>query len=142
METDRYQGSREGRLQERQHPFSNQEDTQYSGERGRVVYLKDDSAWVDQQVGSESDSCTYSSREEAIESAQERLRRNGGGELIIRGRDGNIEKMMRIEPGGDDQESRASIGRGTEAEASFGVGAQEVSGGGTNRPVKDKNKNR
>lgn len=48
-------------------------------------------------------SALYPTKAEAIDRAREIVRNLGGGEVVVRGRDGNIRDEFTVPPGNDDR---------------------------------------
>ncbi|MDT8304802.1 MAG: DUF2188 domain-containing protein [Anaerolineae bacterium] len=62
----------------------------------RIVYRKENGKWADEAVGAERAATLFDTQEEAINSARARLERGTGGELIIKGEDGQIRRKLTI----------------------------------------------
>jgi hypothetical protein len=58
----------------------------------RIVYRKENGKWADEAVGAQRAAALFATQAEAIDSARQRLERGGGGELTIKGEDGQIRK--------------------------------------------------
>lgn len=69
--------------------------------RDRMVYKRDDGAWVNKRNDSERPSTIHNTQKEAEQAAREMLRNQGGGELITKGVDGKIRSKDTIAPGND-----------------------------------------
>lgn len=62
----------------------------------RIVYRRDDGMWVDKRVDAEKAASAHETQAEAIRAAHDRLENSGGGELIVKGRDGQIRSKDTI----------------------------------------------
>ncbi len=67
----------------------------------RIVYRRSDGKWVNKRVGAERATSIHDTQREAVERARSNLQRHGGGELIVKGRDGKIRSKDTIAPGRD-----------------------------------------
>jgi hypothetical protein len=72
-----------------------------SKDRDRIVYRSIEGDWVNKRLDSEKASSRHPKQSDAIETAREMLRNQGGGELIVKGEDGKIRSKDTIEPGND-----------------------------------------
>ena len=70
------------------------------GKNDRIVYRKGDE-WVNKRNDSDRASTKHDTQREAIKSANEMLRNQGGGELTVKGEDGRIRSKDTIAPGND-----------------------------------------
>lgn len=68
--------------------------------RDRTVYRKPD-GWAEKRNDSGRAGGIYRTQEKAIDAARRSLKREGGGELVIIGRDGKIRSKDTIAPGRD-----------------------------------------
>lgn len=66
----------------------------------RMVYQRPD-GWVNKRNDADRASSVHSTQAEAIEAAHRNLENQGGGELIVKGRDGQIRSKDTIPPGND-----------------------------------------
>ena len=66
----------------------------------RIVYRKD-GEWINKKVDADRASSVHGTQGEADAAARGMLRNSGGGELIIKGRDGKIRDKDTIAPGND-----------------------------------------
>ena len=66
--------------------------------RDRIIYRKAD-GWAEKRNDSSLSAGVYKTQAEAIEAAKETLYKQGGGELIVIGRDGRIRSKDTIPPG-------------------------------------------
>jgi hypothetical protein len=69
--------------------------------KDRTVYRRDDGTWVNQRNDSERASTLHSTQKEAEKAAKEMLKNQGGGELTIKGVDGQIRSKDTIGPAHD-----------------------------------------
>jgi hypothetical protein len=67
----------------------------------RDVVQRDDGTWAITKPGSQRASATAATQSEAIQRGSEILHRDGGGELRIHGKDGQIRDQRTIAPGHD-----------------------------------------
>jgi len=67
----------------------------------RIVYQREDSAWVNKKQDAERASGLHDTQAGAVDEAKQMLQNSGGGELIIKGRDGKIRSKDTIAPGND-----------------------------------------
>jgi len=73
-----------------------------SKDRDRTVFRRtDDKKWADKRTDASRPAGLYDTQRQAEDAARERLRRQGGGELITKGRDGRIRSKDTIAPGND-----------------------------------------
>lgn len=68
--------------------------------RDRTVY-RDPQGWVNKRNDADRASSRHETQKEAIDAAKDMLRRQGGGELIVKGQDGKIRSKDTIAPGRD-----------------------------------------
>jgi hypothetical protein len=71
-----------------------------SKDRDRTVYRRGDE-WVNKRNDSDRASSVHGTQGEAEDAAREMLRNQGGGELTIKGRDGQFRSKDTIDPGND-----------------------------------------
>lgn len=69
--------------------------------KDRTVYRRDDGTWVNQRNDSERASTLHSTQKEAEKAAKEMLKNQGGGELTIKGVDGQVRSKDTIGPAND-----------------------------------------
>jgi len=69
--------------------------------RDRMVHKRDDGSWANKRNDCERASSVHRTQKEAIQQAREMLKNQGGGELSIQGRDGQIRDKNTIAPGND-----------------------------------------
>lgn len=74
----------------------------------RMVYRREDGKWVNKLNDSERASSLHDTQGEAIEQARENLVNQGGGELSVKGLDGQIRSKDTIAPGNDPNPPRDS----------------------------------
>jgi hypothetical protein len=72
-----------------------------SKDQDRTVFQRDDGTWVNKRNDAERASSVHTTQKEAAEAAREMLGNQGGGELSIKGRDGQIRSKDTIHPGND-----------------------------------------
>jgi hypothetical protein len=68
--------------------------------KDRLVY-RSGAGWANERQGAERAEGIYPTQQDAIKAARENLRRAGGGELTIQGRDGRFRDKNTIAPGND-----------------------------------------
>lgn len=69
--------------------------------QGRIDYRRDDGTWVNKRLDAERAGSLHDTQGAAELAAREALGASGGGELIIKGRDGRIRSKDTIPPGHD-----------------------------------------
>lgn len=69
--------------------------------RDRMVYQRDDGKWANKRNDAGKVSTVSDTQKEAISSAREMLKNQGGGELTTKGKDGKIRSKDTIAPGND-----------------------------------------
>jgi hypothetical protein len=69
--------------------------------KDRIVYQRTDGTWVNKKLDAEKASGLHSTQGAAAKEAKQMLENAGGGELIIKGRDGKIRSKDTIPPGND-----------------------------------------
>ena len=69
--------------------------------KDRIVYRRADGQWVNKRNDGERASSIHPTQSAAEETAREMLRRQGGGEVTTKGRDGKIRSKDTIGPGND-----------------------------------------
>lgn len=67
----------------------------------RIVYQRSDGNWVNKRLDADKASGLHSTQGDAANEAKQMLHSSGGGELIIKGRDGKIRSKDTIAPGND-----------------------------------------
>jgi len=67
----------------------------------RIVYKRPDGTWVNKKTDAERAAGLHDTQGDAAEEAKRMLQNAGGGELIIKGRDGKIRSKDTIAPGND-----------------------------------------
>ena len=68
--------------------------------RDRTVFRKTE-GWAEKRNDAGRSGGIYKTQGEAVDAARQTLRKQGGGELIIKGRDGRIRSKDTIAPGRD-----------------------------------------
>ena len=69
--------------------------------RDRTIFKNSDGTWSNKRNDSEKASSRHITQQGAIEAAKAMLKKNGGGELTIKGVDGKIRSKDTIAPGND-----------------------------------------
>ena len=64
----------------------------------RMVYQRADGMWVNKRMGSEKPASVHEKQHQAVDAARDTLRRQGGGELVIKGKDGKIRQKDTVLP--------------------------------------------
>lgn len=77
------------------------ENIPMSKKNDRFVSPRPDGTWANQRVGSDRAASVHSTQRGAEQAARENLRKSGGGELNIQGRDGRIRQRDTVPPGND-----------------------------------------
>lgn len=67
----------------------------------RIVYRRSDGTWVNKKNDAGKASSLHTTQQEAAEVAKEMLKNQGGGELTIKGLNGQIRSKDTIPPGND-----------------------------------------
>jgi hypothetical protein len=62
--------------------------------------------WSVDRPGAQRSSSVHETQQEAIDTARQNLRNDGGGELAIKGRDGKVRAQDTISPGNDPRSSK------------------------------------
>lgn len=70
------------------------------GKNDRIVYRKGEE-WINKRNDSDRASSKHDTQREAINAANEMLRNQGGGELTVKGENGQIRSKDTIPPGND-----------------------------------------
>lgn len=68
--------------------------------RGRTVYKRGDE-WINKRNDGAKASSKHATQKQAIDAARRMLKRQGGGELTVKGLDGKIRSKDTIAPGCD-----------------------------------------
>ena len=71
----------------------------------RIVQQRDDGNWEVRQPGSDRASAVVPTQSAGIDRARDILGNSGGGELLIRGRNGQIRAQDTVDPGNDPRSS-------------------------------------
>ena len=69
--------------------------------RDRTVSRRPDGSWENKRHDSDRASSLHNTQGDAIDAAHDMLEKQGGGELIVKGRDGKIRSKDTIAPGND-----------------------------------------
>jgi len=69
--------------------------------RDRMVYQRSDGKWVNKRNDADRASSVHEQQGKAEAAAKEMLGSQGGGELVVKGRDGRIRSKDTIAPGND-----------------------------------------
>lgn len=69
--------------------------------RDRIVYQRPDGKWVDKRIDADRAASVNDTQGGAAQKSRQILENQGGGELIIKGRDGKIRSKDTIPPGKD-----------------------------------------
>jgi hypothetical protein len=72
-----------------------------SKEQDRMIYRRTDGMWVNKRNDKDNASSLHSTQKEAEDAAKEMLKNQGGGELTIKGANGQIRDKNTIKPGND-----------------------------------------
>jgi hypothetical protein len=72
-----------------------------SKKQDRMVYKRDDGSWANQRQDASRASSTHVTQKEAISTARNMLKNQGGGELTIKGTNGLIRAKDTVSPGKD-----------------------------------------
>jgi hypothetical protein len=67
----------------------------------RIVYRRSDGTWVNKKNEAGKASSLHDTQQEAAEKAKEMLKNQGGGELTIKGLNGQIRSKDTVPPGND-----------------------------------------
>lgn len=70
-------------------------------DRDRVVFRREDGSWVNKRNDSDRASSVHNTQKEAEKAARQMLKNQGGGELVIKGLDGQIRSKDTIRPAED-----------------------------------------
>lgn len=77
----------------------------------RHVVPNPDGGWQVRKEGARRASSTHSTKEEAVDRAREILRNADGGEIVVRGRDGQIRDSDTVFPGKSDRRPPRDTGK-------------------------------
>ena len=69
--------------------------------RDRTISPRDDGTWENKRNDADRASSVHDTQKDAADTARDMLERSGGGELTIKGRDGQIRSKDTIPPGND-----------------------------------------
>ena len=67
----------------------------------RMVYRRTNGTWVNKKNDANKASSTHATQQDAVDAAKEMLKNQGGGELIIKGVNGQIRSKDTVPPGND-----------------------------------------
>ena len=67
----------------------------------RTVYRREDGKWINKRNDNEKASSTHDTQKDAVTSARGMLKNQGGGELTLKGVNGQIRSKDTIAPGND-----------------------------------------
>lgn len=68
----------------------------------RMISRRADGLWADKRLEATKAGGVYATQREAVDAARERLKNQGGGELIVQNRMGKIARKDTIAPGKDE----------------------------------------
>lgn len=77
-----------------------------SKDRDRMIFRRNDGAWVNKRNDAEKASSIHPTQADAIATARSMLERQGGGELVTKGRNGVIRSKDTVPPGRDSMPPR------------------------------------
>lgn len=69
--------------------------------RDRTISRRDDGKWVNKRNDADKASSVHDTQKDAIDSAKSMLTNQGGGELTVKGQNGQIRSKNTIAPGND-----------------------------------------
>lgn len=72
-----------------------------SKDRDRTISRRPDGRWENKRHAAERATSIHDTQRDAIDAARRNLVNQGGGELIVKGRDGRIRSKDTIAPGND-----------------------------------------
>jgi len=72
-----------------------------SKDRDRMVYQRPDGTWANKRNDASRPTTVHDTQKEAAKAARTLLSKQGGGELSIKGRNGQIRSKDTIAPGND-----------------------------------------
>ena len=72
-----------------------------SKDQDRMVYKRPDGKWANERNDADRASSLHDTQRDAIRTARDMLRNQGGGELVTKGEDGRIRSKDTIAPGND-----------------------------------------
>ncbi len=72
-----------------------------SKKQDRTVSKREDGTWVNKRNDSDRATSLHKTQGDAIDAAKDNLRKQGGGEVTIMGRDGKIRDKDTVPPGND-----------------------------------------
>lgn len=69
--------------------------------QNRMIYRRPDGTWANKRNDADRPASVHNTQQDAINTARDMLKRQGGGELIVKGLDGKIRSKDTIPPGND-----------------------------------------
>lgn len=69
--------------------------------RDRIVFRREDGQYVNKRNDASKASSVHDKQSDAIDAAREMLMNQGGGELVVKARDGKIRSKDTVPPGND-----------------------------------------
>jgi hypothetical protein len=72
-----------------------------SKDQDRMIYRRDNGDWVNQRNDADKASSLHRTQKDAIEAGKKMLTNQGGGELTVKGLNGQIRSKDTIAPGND-----------------------------------------
>ena len=69
--------------------------------KDRIVYRRKDGTWVNKRNDSDKASSLHTTQKDAENTARDMLKKQGGGELTTKGKNGRIRSKDTISPGND-----------------------------------------
>ena len=72
-----------------------------SKDQDRTISRRPDGQWENKRNDADRASTVHSTQRDAIHKARNLLRKQGGGELTVKGRDGQIRQKNTVPPGND-----------------------------------------
>jgi hypothetical protein len=67
----------------------------------RIISRRADGLWADKRLDASKAAGVYATQRKAVDAGRERLKNQGGGELIVQNRQGKIARKDTIAPGKD-----------------------------------------
>ncbi|MBI5945758.1 MAG: DUF2188 domain-containing protein [Chloroflexi bacterium] len=67
----------------------------------RIVYKRSNGTWVNKKNDAGKASSVHTTQQDAVEAAKEMLKNQGGGDLTIKGVNGQIRSKDTVPPGND-----------------------------------------
>ena len=69
--------------------------------RDRFIYRRPDGSWANKRNDADRASSVHETQKDAVDTARDMLKNQGGGELTIQGTNGKIRSKDTIPPGND-----------------------------------------